>query len=546
MSDASARQVVLDGDPPVQDAVGRIERRGIDYISTAERNSSPRNLFWVWIGAQMTFGNILLGWLPVVFGLSWWASLTSVTVGVAFGTVFFAAFSLIGPRTGTNSAVSSGAHFGVIGRLVGSVQALVIAIGYAALSVWVSGDLLVFGLHELVGTPDNGVAQAVAYAVVSIAMITVAVFGHANVVAMQKVAAPVVLLILLIAVFVLLPQFDAGYSGGGEYLLGSYWPTWIFSAVIAAQLPISYTPFANDFARYLSRETWTDRQIAVGAGAGMFIGCWVVLVFGAFSSTMFPADTTAYGDGLIGISPLWFILPLLIVGLLGSFAQGALALYGTGLDTSSIVPGLKRVPATLLISLVSSVFVYLGSFVWNAIDTVSAFLSILLVLVVPWMIVSLIGFAYVRGRYWPADLQIFNAEGRGGAYWFTHGVNSRAAVAYVAGVVAGLLYVNTAIYVGPLAMTAGGVDISIFTSGVVSGAVYAAALRVFPERHHPPADGLGLTSPVPVHLRRGVQLITAPDPDPISVHDERGPVVAAPGQPAADGAPRRPAEEKQP
>jgi purine-cytosine permease-like protein len=210
------------------------------------------------------------------------------------------------------------------------------------------------------------------------------------------------------------------------------------------------------------------------------------------------------------------------------------------LDTSSIVPGLKRVPATLLISLVSSVFVYLGSFVWNAIDTVSAFLSILLVLVVPWMIISLIGLVYVRGRYWPADLQIFNAEGRGGAYWFTHGVNLRAAVAYVAGFVAGLLNVNTAIYVGPLALTVGGVDISIFTSGVVSGVVYAVALRFFPERHHPQADGLGLSSPVPVQLRRGVELITAPDPDPISPDDERGQVTST-----ADGLPHRATEEQQ-
>jgi purine-cytosine permease-like protein len=93
----------------------------------------------------MTFGTILIGWLPVVFGLGWWASISSITVGVAFGSVFFAWFSLIGPRTGTNSAVSSGAHFGVVGRLVGSIQALFIAIGYAALTVWVSGDMLAHG-----------------------------------------------------------------------------------------------------------------------------------------------------------------------------------------------------------------------------------------------------------------------------------------------------------------------------------------------------------------------------------------------------------------
>lgn len=500
--------------PQIVDAVGRVERRGIDYIPPSARHSSPRNLFWVWIGAQMTFGNILLGWLPIVFGLSWWGALTSITVGVAFGAVFFAVFSLIGPRTGTNSAVSSGAHFGVVGRLVGSFQALFIAIGYAAITVWVSGDLLVFGLHELVGTPDTGAARAIAYAVVMAAMIVVAVYGHANVVAIQKVAAPIVLLILLVGVFVLAPRFDVDYAGSGTYLLGSYWPTWIFSAVVAAQLPISYTPFANDFARYVSRETWSDRQIAAGAGVGVFVGCWIVLAFGAFSSTMFPLETVAYGNGLIVISPTWFILPLLVVGLLGSFAQGALALYGTGLDTSSIVPRLPRVPATLLISAVSLVFVFLGAFVWNAVNAVSAFLLILLVLVVPWMVVTLIGFGYNRGRYWPADLQIFNAAGRGGAYWYTGGVNWRAGAAYLAGVVAGFLYVNTTIYAGPLAQSVGGVDVSIFSSGIVAGVVYAVALKLYPEREHPQAGETGLASPVPVSGRGGSPLVAVPDPAP--------------------------------
>lgn len=496
------------------DAVGRVEQAGIDYIPTSERHSSPRNLFWVWIGAQMTFGNILIGWIPIAFGLGWWDAVTSITVGVFFGTIFFAYFSIIGPRTGTNSAVSSGAQFGVVGRMVGSIQALVIAIGYAAITIWVSGDILVSGLHALVHTSDGAPARALAYALISAAMIVLAVYGHANVVVIQKVAAPVVVVILLVGAALVLPHFDSSYSGSGQYLLGSYWPTWIFSAVIAAQLPISYTPFANDFARHVSLEKWSDGQILRGSGIGMFLGCEFVLVFGAFASTMFPSDTVQFGDGLVAISPTWFIAPLLVVAVLGSFAQGALALYGTGLDTSSIVPRLSRVQATLLISAVSLLFVYLGAFVWDALNAVSAFLLILLVLVVPWMVITLIGLAYSRGRYWPLDLQIFNIGGKGGAYWYTRGVNVRAAIAYVSGVIAGLLFVNTSIYAGPLSQSVGGVDVSTFTSGITAAVVYGLALWISPERNHPPAGTVSLASPVPVSVMGGPAApidITSPD-----------------------------------
>jgi purine-cytosine permease-like protein len=344
---------------------------------------------------------------------------------------------------------------------------------------------------------------------------------------MQKIAAPVVLVILLVNVIILAPDFDAGYSGTGEYLLGSFWPTWILSAVIAAQLPISYTPFANDFARYVSTQRWTDRQILGGSGAGMFVGCWIVLAFGAYTSTLFPADATAYGNGLVEISPTWFVLPLLVVALLGSFAQGGLALYGTGLDTSSIIPRLSRVPATLVISAVSLLFVFLGTFVWDAIDTVSAFLLLLLVRVVPWMMVTLIGYHYAGGRYWAADLQIFNAGGRGGAYWYSGGVNWRAAVAYVAGVVAGLLFVNTSIFVGPLANSLGGVDWSLLTSGLAAGIAYVVALAVSPETCHPAPHETSLASPVPVDYYGARTVLAAPA-------EGVAPDAPAPAAPAVD------------
>lgn len=485
----------------LEDAIGRVEKRGIEFIPEESRYSNPRKLTWVWIGSQMTFGVILLGWLPIAFGLGWWDAVTSMTAGLLFGMAFFGWFSLIGPRTGTNSAVSTGAHFGVVGRLVGSFQALFIAIGYAAITVWVSGDMLVTGFHVLFGLSDGNESRAIAYAVVSLAMILVAVFGHANVVAMQKVVAIIVLIIIVVAVFVFLPNFDANYAGPGEYLLGGFWPTWIFSAVIAAQLPISYTPFANDFARYVSSKKWKDSKVFWGASIGMFIGCWVALLFGAYAATMFGPDTVAFGDGVIAISPIWFVLPLLVIGLLGSFAQGSLALYGTGLDTSSIIPGLKRVPATLVLSALALVFVYFGAFVWNAIDAVSAFILILLVLVVPWMVITLIGFWYNRGRYWPADLQVFNVHAKGGAYWYTWGVNWRAAAGYVVGVISGLMYVYTTIFVGPLAESVGGVDVSIFTSGIAAGIVYALLLWAFPERNHRKAGETGITSSVPVVAR---------------------------------------------
>jgi purine-cytosine permease-like protein len=95
------------------DEVGRVEGRGIDYVEEGDRHSHPSDLSWAMVGPQFGFGNMVFGSLGIVFGLSWWSTVTAVTVGVALGSLIFAGVAIQSPKTGTNNAVSSGAFFGV-------------------------------------------------------------------------------------------------------------------------------------------------------------------------------------------------------------------------------------------------------------------------------------------------------------------------------------------------------------------------------------------------------------------------------------------------
>ena len=101
------------------DAIGKVETRGIDQIPDVERNSNPKNMAAAFAAVQFSFVIVLFGGLIVSFGLGFWSTLTAVTVGVAIGSVIIAVMALSGPLTGTNQSVSSGAYFGVRGRLIG-------------------------------------------------------------------------------------------------------------------------------------------------------------------------------------------------------------------------------------------------------------------------------------------------------------------------------------------------------------------------------------------------------------------------------------------
>jgi purine-cytosine permease-like protein len=162
------------------DHVGAIETAGVEYLPEAARDSRPANLGAVFLGANLTWTNVVFGAFAILFGLSFWQTVTSMAVGTAVGTLAVLPTAVIGPRTGTNMTVSSGAFFGIRGRFIGSGLALAIALGFAAVTVWTSGDAIVAAAHRLLGTPATHLVHAVAYAVVAALMVTVALYGHGH------------------------------------------------------------------------------------------------------------------------------------------------------------------------------------------------------------------------------------------------------------------------------------------------------------------------------------------------------------------------------
>ena len=434
----------------------------------------------MFFGGNLAFSVIVFGWLPVTFGLGWWATVTSAALGLAIGTLITAPLALLGPRTGTNNTVSSGAHFGVTGRLVGSALTLAFALAYAAIAVWTSGDALVAGAHRLFGTPAGDGALAVGYALIAAEIALVALYGHATVVALQKIVVPVVGVLLLLGVFAFAGDFHAG--GSGEYLLGGgFWPTWALAVTVAAAGPLSYAPSLGDYTRRISR-THGDGLVLLAAGLGVFGGLFATTLFGAFTALCLTNLGDSYVADLVAAAPGWYVPPILVIGLARGVGQGVLNMYASGLDLAAIVPNARRVHATLITSLAAIALVFLGTFALNAVDSITAMALVLNGVAAPWVVVNLLGFLVARRRvYDPHDLQAFNEGRRGGRYWFTRGWNLRAVGAWAAGSAFGLLAVTTDLYTGPLANLAGGVDLSLAGSALVAAAVYLIALAVWPE-----------------------------------------------------------------
>ena len=399
---------------PIDDHVGGIETAGVEYLPEEARDSRPRNLGAVFLGANLTWTNVVFGAFAILFGLSFWQTVTSMAVGTAIGTLAVLPTALIGPRTGTNMTVSSGAFFGIRGRFIGSALALAIALAFAAVTVWTSGDALVAAGHRLLDTPDSHLVHGFAYAVVAALMVAVALYGHATIVAMQKIVVPVVGTLMVVGFFAFSGSIDMGASGG-EYTLGGFWQTWVLSAVLFAAAPISYGPTIGDYTRRLSPIRFSDRQICVALGCGMFIGVMLPSLFGAFTALSFANPTDSYLDDLVTASPAWYVVPIVVISLLGGLSQGVLCIYASGLDLEGLTPRLRRTQTTVITAAVAIVLLYVGVFVFDAVESVTAMTIALNAVITPWIAILAIG-ALRTESYDPTDLQAFANGRRGGQY----------------------------------------------------------------------------------------------------------------------------------
>jgi purine-cytosine permease-like protein len=461
------------------DEIGRVEARGIDYVPENERHSRPRNLAWAMFGPQFGFGNMVFGSLGIAFGLSWWSTFTAVTVGVALGSLIFAGVAIQSPKTGTNNAVSSGAFFGVTGRYLGSLISLFIGLSFFAILVWTSGQTIVVVLHRIFGSGTGNVALSLAMLVVMLISFALAIYGHATLVASFRFIAVSSAGISLIALIVLSGKFHDVH--GGTYLLGNYWPTWVLTMVLAASLPISWGPFIGDYGRYVPTKAKAS-TCALAGGLGIFAGCWISELIGAYAITTFPNPATPFATGFTQVSPLWFAILLMIApGGMANIESAAMSVYNSALDVHALFWRLSRAQLTFIMSAIGLAAAYIALIAFNAINSIEAFATLMLVTCTPWMVIMTIGHLMRRGRYEPMDLQAFASTARKGIYWFTGGFNIRAFVAWGAAVAVGMMFTSTSIITGPLTGHVSGIDLSFTSAAVVGGVLYYALVKFFPE-----------------------------------------------------------------
>ena len=455
-----------------------IESIGVSTVPENQRTGKPRNIISVFVGSNLSLSVMVFGWLGILYGLSWWQSVSAIVVGTVLAAVFVSASSLLGWRAATNNSVSSGAFFGVKGRLIASFVGLLLCIQYVALTVWTGGEVLSAGWARLTESDVSDSLTAIGYAVIAIAVVTFAVLGYSWIIKLSKYVTVLMALLVVLSIIGLWSAFDPSYPGDPEvYALGSFWPTWLLTALTCgAAGPISYVTQTGDWSRYISESAHSARDVVKNTFVAMVVGLTIPTIFGAFVAVA-AFDEDSFAGGFVAGSPTWLLIPLLFIGFVGSLGQGSINLYSMGLDMDAILPKLSRLKSTVLVAAISTGLVFIGKFVYDAEVAVTNSVLFLTCLASAWIAISLYGYYRNKGVFDKAALQVFNRRETGGKYWFTGGWNLKATISWIVGSVVGILGISSVEYVGPIAAALGDVDVSVPGAALSALVVYALLER---------------------------------------------------------------------
>jgi nucleobase:cation symporter-1, NCS1 family len=436
-----------------------IEQRSIDHVPAEERHGSPRSLLFVWFAANTSITAVVTGALFVILGNTALWSIPAIVLGNVVGGFFTSLHSAQGPRLGVPQMIQSRAQFGYFGAILPLVLALMIFLGFYATGLVLGGQAISSLLHI---SPKLG---AVVFALLSTAL---AIFGYRHIHRFSHLAA-VLSAVVFAGLFIRL----LGDSATGDALADHTFAIapFILGISLAASWQLTFGPYIADYSRYLPEAT--PKSATIGwTFLGSVLGASIAMTLGALAAAM---GGGAFMDNQVGyIAELGgpFSSVVLLAVICGKLTGNTLSSYGGYMSVATIVTSLtgqSRISPRLrvvYIGLITAAALAIAlAATNNFLSSFTDFLLFLLYFMTPWSAVNLVDYYWVRREQYDVRA-LFDANGMYGKF------NKAAFCAYAIGVLIQIPFMNSTLYVGPIASWMGGAEVAWLLGLVVAGGLY--------------------------------------------------------------------------
>ena len=395
----------------------RVEQNGINVISEAERKGSPRDLFWPWFGANVSVLAISYGSFIVGFGISFWQATIAAVVGIVLSFALCGVVALAGKRGSAPTMVLSRAAFGVTGNALPTFLSWVLLVGWETVLVSLS-SLATATVFEELGWGGGDATKVLGFVVTAMLVVAAGILGFDVIMRLQTwiTIATIVLTIGFIALTLDEVDWDkvSGASSGSiQSFIGAL-------ALVATGFGVGWANAAADYSRYLPRAS-SGRGVFGWTTFGGAAAPVVLTVFGimlALSSTKL-SDAIAIDPigALTTLLPTWYLVPFIVVAVLGLVGGAVLDIYSSGLALLTLGIKVRRPVAAAIDGVIMCIGAIYAVFIAD--NFIGPFTGFLITVGVPIAAWAGVFVADLLQRHQPyADAELYDPRGRYGAiHW---------------------------------------------------------------------------------------------------------------------------------
>ena len=405
----------------------QIEMNGINVISDSERKGHPRDLFWPWFAANVSVLGLSYGAFVLGFGISFWqAVVVSVARHHQQSRSCCAGSSLAGgrqARLGADHGALAVPRFrGRNGNKLPSVISWLLTVGWETVLV-ILATLATATVFDRLGWGGGTVTKVIALIVVVALTIFGGVMGFDLIMRMQSVIT-IVTGVLTVGFIILVidkihwSAVSAVPSGSVQEFIGAL-------VFMMTGFGLGWVNAAADYSRYLPRRS-SGRGVIGWTTFGSSIAPIFLVVFGLLLAGSSKSLSTAIANDPIGalanLLPTWYLIPFIIVAVLGLVGGSVLDIYSSGLALLTLGVRVPRFVAALIDGTIMTLgAIYVVFIAKNFFIQFEGFLITLGVPIAAWCGIMLADIMLRHRDY--AERDLFTPSGRyGDIRWFPIGV----------------------------------------------------------------------------------------------------------------------------
>jgi len=448
----------------------RADSHSIEPIPDADRDSTGLQQMWIWAGANIAPVNWALGALGIILKLGLWETIAVIVIGNIFGCAIFAAFTVMGHKTGVCQMVLSRSAFGRRGAYLPSVLMFLMTLCWIGVNTYFPVKIGMAILGQF-GIPDNYLVTFIVITVIMALQVGIGIYGFYAIRTFEKYTVPPT-----VAIMVLMSVLAWSRPGIVNWSLTSPLPPGAHLAMLSLLMTaigvgwgISWVTWASDYSRFVPRSV-PSKQVFWYSYIGMFVpSVWLAILGATIASVTLDTDPAKMVSAVFG--GVASLLVLLMV-LHGPIATNILNVYSAALAALSAGINLSRTALALAVGiagyLVTVYFIFAPSFA-KAFDN---WMISLLLWMSPWAGVVLADF-FIK-RKGQIDVAELYASPETSAYG---DINWSGIIAFLVGLVAGWSVEDGLVPAlqGPISTgLLGGADLSWLFGIVVAGGLYLA------------------------------------------------------------------------